>query len=556
MSRKRSKTGCKNTLKYEERKLNNLTLSSFSKSGVPSDARLYIAKENTNKAYVAPEKFSSKVLTWLGKMPLFKNTEVVQKHTENTRIQDRKTLQVFIQALTEKYGETAVNDALLMSRINMNKPLTQRLAEQITECVKAADEGFINLIKNKDNVGIMNSALVIKGGETKVTEQNGDVGAEMKQHLLDIALNGLKSAIPQLEQMDGDNLRENFQEMASGSGTLRSLMTNLRNLNKIPEAKQLNDYAVTLTNIQVGVARFSQWGTSGGEVEKWIGKASSQELTQAAKKIQAITNELKNVTTELENIKAGAPMPQMLSGPTLGLARFAVSSIPINQQTQVKLNDGTPVPVNTLTFAGKPVALASSYPKSTPAALEAHMKTLLEKECSCLVVLTPEEQIQASQLPAYFRGMHTFGEVHTSSQKVNSGNQEGTIDRYNMQLSWGEKQYTLPVLHVKNWSDHQPLPSAAQLEYLADSVKNIANQNGAPGRSTSDNHLPMIHCLGGVGRTGTMAAALVLKDNPHSNLEQVRSDFRDSRNNRMLEDASQFVQLKAMQAQLLTNTAI
>nr|EEE1920233.1 pathogenicity island 1 effector protein StpP [Salmonella enterica subsp. diarizonae] len=556
MSRKRSKTGCKNTLKYEERKLNNLTLSSFSKSGVPSDARLYIAKENTNKAYVAPEKFSSKVLTWLGKMPLFKNTEVVQKHTENTRIQDQKTLQVFIQALTEKYGETAVNDALLMSRINMNKPLTQRLAEQITECVKAADEGFINLIKNKDNVGIMNSALVIKGGETKVTEQNGDVGAEMKQHLLDIALNGLKSAIPQLEQMDGNKLRENFQEMASGSGTLPSLMTNLRNLNKIPEAKQLNDYAVTLTNIQVGVARFSQWGTSGGEVEKWIGKASSQELTQAAKKIQAITNELKNVTTELENIKAGAPMPQMLSGPTLGLARFAVSSIPINQQTQVKLNDGTPVPVNTLTFAGKPVALASSYPKSTPAALEAHMKTLLEKECSCLVVLTPEEQIQASQLPAYFRGMHTFGEVHTSSQKVNSGNQEGTIDRYNMQLSWGEKQYTLPVLHVKNWSDHQPLPSAAQLEYLADSVKNIANQNGAPGRSTSDNHLPMIHCLGGVGRTGTMAAALVLKDNPHSNLEQVRSDFRDSRNNRMLEDASQFVQLKAMQAQLLTNTAI
>ncbi|EKH2092212.1 pathogenicity island 1 effector protein StpP [Salmonella enterica] len=556
MSRKRSKTGCKNTLKYEERKLNNLTLSSFSKSGVPSDARLYIAKENTNKAYVAPEKFSSKVLTWLGKMPLFKNTEVVQKHTENTRIQDQKTLQVFIKALTEKYGETAVNDALLMSRINMNKPLTQRLAEQITECVKAADEGFINLIKNKDNVGIMNSALVIKGGETKVTEQNGDVGAEMKQHLLDIALNGLKSAIPQLEQMDGNKLRENFQEMASGSGTLRSLMTNLRNLNKIPEAKQLNDYAVTLTNIQVGVARFSQWGTSGGEVEKWIGKASSQELTQAAKKIQAITNELKNVTTELENIKAGAPMPQMLSGPTLGLARFAVSSIPINQQTQVKLNDGTPVPVNTLTFAGKPVALASSYPKSTPAALEAHMKTLLEKECSCLVVLTPEEQIQASQLPAYFRGMHTFGEVHTSSQKVNSGNQEGTIDRYNMQLSWGEKQYTLPVLHVKNWSDHQPLPSAAQLEYLADSVKNIANQNGAPGRSTSDNHLPMIHCLGGVGRTGTMAAALVLKDNPHSNLEQVRSDFRDSRNNRMLEDASQFVQLKAMQAQLLTNTAI
>ncbi|WP_275094308.1 protein-tyrosine phosphatase family protein, partial [Salmonella enterica] len=89
---------------------------------------------------------------------------------------------------------------------------------------------------------------------------------------------------------------------------------------------------------------------------------------------------------------------------------------------------------------------------------------------------------------------------------------------------------------------------------ICNSAKN-SNQNGAPGRSSSDKHLPMIHCLGGVGRTGTMAAALVLKDNPHSNLEQVRADFRDSRNNRMLEDASQFVQLKAMQAQLLMTTA-
>lgn len=56
-------------------------------------------------------------------------------------------------------------------------------------------------------------------------------------------------------------------------------------------------------------------------------------------------------------------MPQTMSGPTLGLARFPVSNVPINQQTQVKLNDGTPVPMNTLTFAGKPVALAGSYPK-------------------------------------------------------------------------------------------------------------------------------------------------------------------------------------------------
>ncbi|KYF18393.1 hypothetical protein AIZ13_25625, partial [Salmonella enterica subsp. enterica serovar Typhimurium] len=81
--------------------------------------------------------------------------------------------------------ETAVNDSLLMSRININNPLPQRLAVQITECVKAADEVFINLIKSKDNVGVRNASLVIKGGDTKVAEKYYDVGAESKQPLLD-----------------------------------------------------------------------------------------------------------------------------------------------------------------------------------------------------------------------------------------------------------------------------------------------------------------------------------------------------------------------------------
>ncbi|EAX5088410.1 Type III secretion injected virulence protein, partial [Salmonella enterica] len=51
-------------------------------------------------------------------------------------------------------------------------------------------------------------------------------------------------------------------------------------------------------------------GTCGGEVARWIDKASDQELTLAAKKIQVIVEKLKYVATELENIKAGAPMSQ------------------------------------------------------------------------------------------------------------------------------------------------------------------------------------------------------------------------------------------------------
>ncbi|WP_275668839.1 type III secretion system effector BopA family protein, partial [Salmonella enterica] len=89
--------------------MNNLTLSSFSKTGLPSDTRLYIAKDNSRETYVAPEKFASKVLTWLGNIPLFKNIAAVQKHTENTKVQDQKSLQVFLKALTEKYDEKTIN---------------------------------------------------------------------------------------------------------------------------------------------------------------------------------------------------------------------------------------------------------------------------------------------------------------------------------------------------------------------------------------------------------------------------------------------------------------
>lgn len=48
------------------------------------------------------------------------------------------------------------------------------------ECVKVVDEGFINFIKSKDNVGVRNVVLVIKGGDIKVVEKNNDVGVESK----------------------------------------------------------------------------------------------------------------------------------------------------------------------------------------------------------------------------------------------------------------------------------------------------------------------------------------------------------------------------------------
>ncbi|EDS6439286.1 Type III secretion injected virulence protein [Salmonella enterica subsp. VII serovar 1,40:g,z51:--] len=292
--------------------MNNLTLSSFSKTGLPSDTRLYIAKDNSRETYVAPEKFASKVLTWLGNIPLFKNIAAVQKHTENTRVQDQKSLQVFLKALTERYDEQTINAVAVVAGLNDTiKPLTPARIQQITEMAENAKEGFSKDIMSKQHVGLpKHFSLVVKGGEIKVPEQNVDADALKTQMLLEIAVNGLKRTIPQLEKVDGKSLRENFHAMSSGNGALRSLMTNLTNLKYIPEAKQLNDDAIKLKGIPVGVALFSQWGTNGGEVAKWIDKASDQELTLAAKSIQAIIKEVQKIATELSNIKIGAPVLQ------------------------------------------------------------------------------------------------------------------------------------------------------------------------------------------------------------------------------------------------------
>ncbi len=92
------------------------------------------------------------------------------------------------------------------------------------------------------------------------------------------------------------------------------------------------------------------------------------------------------------------------------------------------------------------------------------MKMLLEKNVRAGGVNVGRSDA-GKTITTLFQRSYTFGEVHTNSQKVSSASQGGAVDQYNMQLSCGEKQYTIPVLHVKNWPDHQPLPSTNQLEY-------------------------------------------------------------------------------------------
>lgn len=82
-----------------------LTLAAMEKPSAIYGGQPYSPKEHSHQEHVAPEKFSSRILTWLGKVPAFKNMDAVRKHAENTKVQEQQKLQQFLQALADKYGE-------------------------------------------------------------------------------------------------------------------------------------------------------------------------------------------------------------------------------------------------------------------------------------------------------------------------------------------------------------------------------------------------------------------------------------------------------------------
>lgn len=79
--------------------------------------------------------------------------------------------------------------------------------------------------------------------------------------------------------------------------------------------------------------------------------------------------------------------------PKLNLPRF--NNIPVAAETQVILQDKTPMPANIVLTGGQPAAIACSYPKGSLSGMESHLRMILEQKPSCLVVLTGDDQINA-----------------------------------------------------------------------------------------------------------------------------------------------------------------
>lgn len=537
--------------------MTTLTMSAFKNVQVANqDQRLRVDNTNDSSVQVAREGFKGRVLTWLGSLPVFRNIDAVKTYVEQVKTENKEALQTFLKTISNgnEAKAKAIGDYLTLRATPT--PLTQRLIQQLEVRADKYEANMALLKETSDRWGepAAKTAFAIFGIQakadddsvaTKDTPAKADLNKELetltKQQSVE-ALRGLAKA-QDLAILDGKSLRENHGALASAGGALRSVVTGLSGLG---ELKTLKATAFTneLLNLHVEGIKLSQWGTNTGPAADWLNlnQANDAQIAHAARQLNAIAKE---ITKLKDTVEKG----EKVDGLKLTLSRFKNSDVPVNAKTQVWLNDGRPMPVNDIVVDGKTVALAGSYPKD----IEAHMRMLVEQNCTSLTVLAGADQIIKQKLPPYFQQTRDYGAVKVTSELQEShafGNVNDPnslkVNQYQLTIRTENKTVTLPVLHALNWPDHGALQSAEQLDALARLFQKVSTPESEYANAAPTSALPMVHCYGGVGRTGTLIATHELLKNPAADVASIVNDMRAARNPRMLEDMVQRKQVDAL----------
>ena len=211
---------------------------------------------------------------------------------------------------------------------------------------------------------------------------------------------------------------------------------------------------------------------------------------------------------------------------------------------------------NRIVVDGKNIAIATQYPFDYQ--VEAQLQMLLDNHTPVLIVLASATDIQNHEMPQYFSGSATYGEIQTKSKFVDYIDLGNDIESkvFNLSITGPRGSIDIPVLHVSNWPDHRTVSPETTIK-LVELIETKVEQSRATFASNGNAHidnvekmLPVMHCKAGVGRTGQTLAAMVMKKSPELTLESITKDLRASRNDRMIQSPYQMktlVKLENMQ---------
>ena len=129
------------------------------------------------------------------------------------------------------------------------------------------------------------------------------------------------SKTAELELLNGHYLLEKHKDLASGNGALRSLVTAIYGLKKLPqdnEVKSLNHEGMLILNKEIAGIAFQQWGTPQGSVNDFLQRIKKSlskqnntaemtetekaEVTAAKKKLEEACNDLKSLLLDIDKL--------------------------------------------------------------------------------------------------------------------------------------------------------------------------------------------------------------------------------------------------------------
>nr|ELR5039189.1 hypothetical protein [Providencia stuartii]ELR5083698.1 hypothetical protein [Providencia stuartii] len=235
-----------------------------------------------------------------------------------------------------------------------------------------------------------------------------------------------------------------------------------------------------------------------------------------------------------------------LSDDYISVVSSRYPSVETAVKTQISIKDETtgepiPLPANYLQVADKNIAIRTQYPKNETSFIEQHLKMLMTEKTSVLVVIASQNDIDGESLrkdtemhlPPYYDRDAKYGSVEVKSEANGTEKYASQIGakRYQLTLTKDGQKVELPVIHVTDWGDRRTIPVEA-LRALAVDINQYVKGEG---------DLPVIHCMSGSGRAGTVVAAmqLVQPDNQYSTHEVIKS-LRETGTPHMVQTKEQY----------------